>query len=226
MGYQAEARAGILKAIVEDMPGGFWADLLARAQWVYQESYDSNVNDPRIRPTQAHFKTISDRFYFFETVLSEIAEANGAVALPEEIKVNLWRYTLVRSGRLSLTAKYVYTAGHMASAAEYRKQLAASNSFNNSPTLPFIESQPLASSDVINGIVLHGPVSRDFRDDGFRHLGFLHFAVPWQDFDGWVANFPITEILNAYESEVERRPTPEPVWKAIRREGDKSKGSA
>lgn len=226
MGYQAEVRSGILEVIVKDVPRGFWADLLARAQWVYEESYDSNVNDPRIRPTQAYFKTISDRFYFFETVLSEIAEANGAVALPEEIKVNSWRYTLVRSGRLCLTAKYVYTAGHMASAAEYRKQLAASNSFNNSPPLPFIESQQLSSMDVINGIVLHGPVSRDFRDDGFRHLGFLHFAVPWQDFGGWAANFPITEILNAYESKVERRPFPEPVWKPMRKEDDEPKGSA
>lgn len=142
------------------------------------------------------------------------------VALPEQIKVNSWRYTLIRAGRISATAKYVHTAGHMATASEFRKQLAAVNTFTDSPEIPGLRDTPSLGWDVVNGIIIHGPVSRDFRSEGFRHIGFLNFGVPWQGFDGWAANFPITEILQAYEAKTERRPAVDPKWKKLPKADD------
>lgn len=224
MEYQEHLRREILQIIVEDMPKRFWVDIEAQARWVYEESYDSNVNDTRIRPTQVRFKIMFDRFFLFESAMTHVAEECGVVAHPQEIEINSWLYTLLRAGRLSATAKYVHSPRDMASPSAFRKQLAAANDFDRSPRLPF-EPLPTSRHDtLVNGIMVHGPQSRDFREAGFRHIGFLSFAVPWKDYSGWVARFGVPEILAAYESEPERRPEPRPVWRKDRKPDEGAAG--
>lgn len=219
-----DVRRQVLDAITGNIPRIFWAEAEQRADWVYKESYEDTINDSRVRPSQARFRIPDDRHWFMEQALCENTETHGGVAALGEVKINSWYYTLVHFGFVTLTQKYVHSAGDLAAPAKFRKHLAATNSFSRQGDLfsPSGPPSPSTQLSALNGILIHGPLSRDFRREEFRQLGFIRFAVPYSDYSGWAVNMSMAEIMASYLATEERRTDPAPVWKPIRKMDDQA----
>jgi hypothetical protein len=144
-------------------------------------------------------KLLDERFYVAETALQRAASETGLVSTGQKVMINGWNYTLVRGGGVSMVQTYVQTPADFARPAKFREAHSAVNTFLRSPQLDLGDIDPkVFSISTVNGIIIHGPVAKDF-DQNSQRLGFLNFAVPDDTYRIWGLNFSILEIIARFE---------------------------
>ena len=195
----AEIVAAFWSTLLKDTKLTFWKRLQNAMEWAYQDSYQSVVNDPRVLEDQRAANLLDQRFYVAETALQRSASETGLVSNGQKIKINGWNYTLVRGGGVSMVQSYVSTPADFARPARFRETHSAVNTFLSAPQFDFGEVDPIVFDvALINGIIIHGPASKDF-DERSQRLGFLNFAVPDDTYRTWGLNYSVLEIIARFE---------------------------
>jgi hypothetical protein len=157
------------------------------------------VNDPRVLEDQRGANLLDQRFYVAETALQRAASETGLVSTGQKISINGWNYTLVRGGGVTMVQSYVQTPADLARPAKFREAHSAVNTFLSAPQFDFGDVDPeVFSVASINGIIIHGPVGKNFEQESQR-LGFLNFAVPDETYRTWGLNFSVLEIIARFE---------------------------
>ena len=228
MSYRQETERELMNMIVRTTPQALWIALRSRAAWVYEESFDANANDPRMLGSQSGFKTTHDRHWFMERALHDAGSEYGFAAAPQMVKANRWVYTLMHFGVFSATQKYVRAPRDMASPSQFRKILAASGGISRQSSLFSKRPVEIDFAAPKNGIIIHGPSSRKPLSDGFRQVGFIRLAFPFDDYKDWASNFSLDEIIAEYENKADGsggynplgNGGPSPIWKPEPKENE------
>jgi hypothetical protein len=218
--YLERARSTIRHIITATVPAEVWKTLSEQVPWAYAEVWDEVKNDPRVLPDQAGFKAAHDRHFFLEYTLNTIAKKIGADYVSSVVVENSWRFGLLRSGKISLTQKCVGSPGEIPPPAVFSQRLATSNGFIRQRKFAFLQDAVSVTEAEINGILIHGPESRNFKSSGFSRPAFVCYAVPSPDYSEWIAKFDLAELIASYQPEVAKTGKPEPKWKVRRQKED------
>lgn len=225
--FELRIRRELQQVILTCTPQSLWQDLRSKARSIYPNSYDSNRNDSRLLQDQIGFKTIHDRHFFMDRVLSDCGRDSRCLPFPKVIKINRWRYTQISCGWFNATQKYVRTPDDMPIKAKFRETLARAGRLRRQTELFQGEDVEPKDTGVYNAIVIHGPISCNPLKDEFRDNGFINLAFPYDDCLAWAANFTLDEIISWYNNQAIGVPKggelppggppeglgPTPVWK-------------
>ena len=178
-----------------------WRALRSKTAWAYKDSFDANQNDPRILQKHLGPKTVDDRHFIMDRVLHDAGIENGHRPLPAEVKVNRWTYVLLDCGGFRATQSYMREPGGVPKPAKFRKGLAAANQFLRQSEM--FELPPVTSQEtpVYNGIIIHGPLSRNPNKPEFRENGFIQLKFAYDDYLAWAATFQLDELIDGCESQ-------------------------
>jgi hypothetical protein len=194
-----EIIAAFWSTMFKDTKLTFWKRLQNAMEWAYEDSYQSVINDPRVLEDQRGANLLDQRFYVAETALQRAASETGLVSTGQKISINGWNYTLVRGGGVTMVQSYVQTPADLARPAKFREAHSAVNTFLSAPQFDLGDVDPdVFSVSSINGIIIHGPVGKNF-DQESQRLGFLNFAVPDETYRTWGLNFSVLEIIARFE---------------------------
>ena len=115
-----------------------------------------------------------------------------------------------------MTQAYVPAMGEMPKAAKFRERFAAMNRPSRGGILDLgVEPRELLESKEFYGIVAHNPVGKRFEEE-LQALGMVQLSIPPPDCSGWLAQFPLQEIMAAYPRVEERGTRGELDWRADR----------
>jgi len=221
-----QARQAILNLVVAHYPEGTWATLQTGASWAYQEAWASTRHDPRFAsiPGQRRFRAGQERHFLMESSLAEMASRVGLPFVGEVMRSNQWVYGMVRTPGLCLMQKRVQNGGEPPP-ADFRRQIAAANSFVRQGELFVLGEAHTVREQPIHGILIHATESQRFADDGFGRPAFVRLAFPFGDYSGWIATFTLAELTAAYpakDASNEQAPAkPALTWKVPDRRDDK-----
>lgn len=185
----------LLQLISSSTPREFWVTIKSGITSAYRETHDANQNDPRILQSSHGFKTISDRHYYCDRVLYDASIEFRFTCQPEQIRINRWRYAQSAFGSFTSIQKYCHSPSDLPKPADFRRQLAQSGGISMQGDLLHPHAVRVDELMSYNGILIHGPLSRAFRSPDFREVGFICFAIPYDDYSGWGAIFPVDRLI-------------------------------
>lgn len=211
----------LLSRIAACTPAGYWIGLASSIRRCYKETLDSNRNDSNLLQQSIEFKTISDRHFYADKVLHDKAVEFGFVCVPELIKINKWRYAQVDLGPFTSIQKYCHTRDSLPKAAAFRKKLAQSGGISIQDDILRPRIVDLQQERTLNGILIHGPLSRNPRSLDFGEIGFVCYAIPYDDYSDWAAVLDIDKLIASCQIQVKssdqgagtRKDGPTPVWR-------------
>ena len=226
-----EARQAILNLVVAHYPRATWTAVQRGTAWAYQEAWASTRDDPRFARVegQRRFRASQERHFLMESSLAEMALQNRLPFAGEVVRTNQWVYGMVHTPGLCLMQKRVQS-GREPPPADFRKQIAAANSFTRQSELFVLGDAHTVGERPVHGILIHATESQRFADDGFGRAAFVRLAVPFGDYSGWIETFSMSDLAAAYPSEgTGEAPAvvkPAPVWKKHAQEdtGEKAGG--
>jgi hypothetical protein len=210
----------LLRLIANSTSQQFWIGLKSGIASAYRETYESNQNDTKILQESHGFKTIFDRHFWCDKVLFDRCLEFGYPCIPEQVRINRWRYAQCSFGAFTSIQKYSHSEKDLPKASDFRKKLARSGGISIQDDMLRPQVARVGEKVVYNGILIHGPESRAFRKLEFRDLGFLCFAIPVLDYSEWGAVLSVDRIIAECENQgrggdgtVHRRRTSAPRWR-------------
>jgi hypothetical protein len=126
----------------------------------------------------------------------------GFQTIPELIKINKWRFTQADFGPVTAIQKYVRSKTDLPKAADFRKKLARSGGISVQDDLLRPRVVGGIGARTLNGILIHGPLSRHPRAVEFGEMGFACFAFPFDDYSDWAAVLDIDRLAEACQIQV------------------------
>ena len=191
----------LLELIASRIPREFWIGIRSGIISAYRETHDANLNDPRLLQQSHGFKTINDRHFYCDKVLYDVALEFGFHCVPEQVRINRWRYAQAAFGSFTAIQKYCRTENDLPKAAEFRKKLARSGGISIQDDLLRPHLAKVGETTAYNGMLIHGPLSRAFRSPDLRDVGFICFAIPYVDYSEWAAVFSIDRLIAECQSQ-------------------------
>ncbi|WP_434623830.1 hypothetical protein [Azospirillum sp. B2RO_4] len=204
MDYRQRMRAIVLRVIAEDTNIEFWQKLKQSAIAIYPDSFETSANDVRVMPTRARFRIQDDRHTFMDKAMFDAATASGMLPVDELNRQNRWRYTFIRSGRITMTQKRIKDEDAMATPSSFRRLLALPNELARQMTLGLPGDVNAITPSYLNGVIVHGPIDPAASSEGFKRLGFIKFAVPDRHFTEWAATLGVDEIIVEMQNQAKR----------------------
>lgn len=217
MEQDEENKAHVLALLTGNFPVGLWKGLQDRSRSLYMDTFSEAQSDPQINNSQRLHYLFQRRHFRMENLLQHESGQHAVPATSELIERNSCYFTLVQKGPVRMTQSYVRSAGALPRPANFRKQLAKLNAFNNQGRFDLIEGErEFKMPPEITGIILHSPAGQAFREE-HQALGSIGLYVPFSDFSGWAVGLTFAEIIASYEAAVEQKdnviPTVRPVFK-------------
>lgn len=211
---------------LDDLPLSFYKEMVEGVNGVYKEADAVAYNTPSWGESQGDYIAPHLRLILFENLFHRSAEKSQIIAASTPNVANNYRYTLVRSNRLVLTASCVDGKKELPRPSVFRSHLADINSFLNKPTLPatfigetMLYPVELYAPDEIYGVILHGKSyiktkeGKWIKDAGKN--GFMRIAFMNEDMTEYAANFDFfvlyTQAMarrDALNSQVEDKAVP------------------
>lgn len=106
-----------------------------------------------------------------------------------------------------MTQSYVRSAGALPRPANFRKQLAKMNAFNNQGRFDLIEGErEFKMPPEITRVILHSPAGQAFREE-HQALGAIGLYVPFSDFSGWAVGLPLPKLSPPMRRPLSRKTT-------------------
>jgi hypothetical protein len=213
-------RAHVLELLTGNLPVTLWSGLQDRARSLYMDTFSEARSDPQINNSQRLHWLWQRRHFRMENLLQDEATQHGVPANSELIERNRCYFTLAQQGPVRMTQSYVRAAGDLPKPANFRKQLAKLNAFQNKPRLILFEDErPFTMPPKITGIILHSPTGTTFREE-HQALGAIGFYVPYNDFSGWAVKLTFADIVASYAAPVEQVDNVTPKLRPIRKTGE------
>lgn len=211
----------LLRLVAEATPREFWVGIGSGIRRAYKETLERNQNDSNILQQHIGFKTTSDRHFYVDKILHDVSLEFGFVTGPELIKINRWRYTQTIFGGFTSIQKFSRNRRDLPKPAVFRKRLAQAGGISIQDDLLTPRPVTKHSKSTMNGILIHGPVSRNPRCTDFGNVGFICYAIPYSDYSEWGAILDIDKIVQACQNQVidapaqegARTDVPAPVWR-------------
>lgn len=197
----------LLEIAINDLPPGFLREVLKGLEWVYKEAKERVDNDPGLPNPEGRYLRPHFRYALCNAMIRKAADN---AQLEDSVEMNVAKnheYTLIKSGRLALTASYVDSGQRIPRPSKFRTQHAEINQcLRQMPLFPKKPSVFRPAS--IYGILLHGPDDIDNSLPGFLRLGF-----PDARCRTWV-DTPI-DIHDIVETQIRRYRKPEADLQAL-----------
>lgn len=186
----------LIRWLTADLPVGFLQDLLRIAPQVYAESWTRTYGDPLFgrKSPEAHDLIGHERNALFQSRLPAIAAAHHLSCVATLNPRRTSNYRLVRAGHFILTASAVRSQKDHPRLAVFRKRNAGINRLLAQRVLAFMPLAEIQSEQPgTNGIILHGPDSRNPRECGFVMIG-----IPSPTLKRWVFCESIQYLIAAH----------------------------
>lgn len=211
----------LLGLVASCTPRGYWLGLRSGIRRAYKETLESNQNNPNLLQQSIEFATIYDRHFYVDKLLHDVSLEFGFPCVPALISINKWRYAQTDLGPFTSIQKYCWTRADLPRPAKFRKDLARSGGISVQDDL--LRPRLLSSDQVgtLNGILIHGPLSRNPRSVDFGEVGFICYAIPYDDYSDWAAIFDIDKLIaeceiqgsGAVDGGGPRNDGPMPTWR-------------
>jgi hypothetical protein len=192
----------LLRIAASCSPSGFWLGLQSMVRRGYKETLEKNQNDSNLLQQSVGFKTVHDRHFYVDKGLYDISLEFGFRCVPALIKINRWRYAQTDLGPLTVIQKYCRTRVDLPKPADFRKKLARSGGISIQDDLlrPRLVKQNHVST--LNGILIHGPLSRIPKSPDFGSAGFICYAIPYDDYSDWAAILDLDNLVSGCQIQV------------------------
>jgi len=148
------------------------------------------------------FKTVSDRHFYVDKLPYDLSLEFGFQCVSELIKINLWRYTQTSFGMFTSIQKYCRTRQELPKPADFRKKLARSGGISVQDDLLRPRLVTPIGAKSLNGILIHGPLSRVPRSTDFAQVGFMCYAIPYDDYSEWAAILDVDKLIEVCKNQV------------------------
>lgn len=188
------SREQLLTIVEEDVPPGFVRDAVGFLRRVYPSSYAEAYR--RFGPYEAHDFLGMLRRQMIEEGLREVASRHPGVRATVETNSRRSQYfTLLRAGRLAITASRLSYPQSMPARADFRDTL------NRSGQLSFLDDERERDPDTIYAVLAHGPGVADRENPPsweagpprleWSELGFAFLGVPADGVRYWAARMDL-----------------------------------
>jgi hypothetical protein len=203
----------MLAQIVNNIPKAFWEDARARTKQAYMDIFHQVKADPNLLDGQRPDKLHQDRHFRMEHVLAMLAKDHGFVSSATYLVENNRCYMYATRGAFGITQSYVPTIGALPQPAKFRARLAVVNDIDRTPRLDLgDEPSEIIVSKNYYGLLTHNPIGRRFIEKE-QFLGMLEFCIPNKNFNDWVLQMPIEEIVSEYTTTMQKKSERKPAWK-------------
>src|SRR4051794_20311812 len=119
--------------------------------------------------------------------------------------MNRWRYAQSAFGPFTAIQKYAWSENDLPKPADFRRKLARSGGISIQDDMFRPQVARVGQPKSYNGILIHGPASRAFRSIEFRDIGFICFAIPYEDYSGWGAVFSVDILISECQNQGDGR---------------------
>ena len=181
---------------------GYWLGLKSGIRRCYRETLEKNQNDPNLLQQTMGFKTVHDRHFYVDKVLHDLSLEFGHPCVPALIKINRWRYAQTDLGPLTAIQKYCRTKADLPKPADFRRRLARSGGISVQDDLLRPRLIGTLPAKTLNGILIHGPLSRNPNSPDFGDVGFICYAIPYDDYSEWAAILDIDRLVSECQIQV------------------------